>query len=157
MKNRTFNSLQNSSIFKILTIFFVTIHYNWFWSKKFAYINEILEKNGLPDFYEAVAPKFGRANSQNFGGCWRSDFWIFSKIISIDPLSRSWNNSFYSWSLFCFLLITEGVQSRLQRNSSFAFRNHLFGTPSIFEINYSSIKLLISIKSNIIDSVDSYH
>ncbi len=50
----------------------------------------------------------------------------------------------YSWSLFCFLLITEGVQSRLQRNSSFAFRNHLFGIPTIFEKNFKC--------SNIIES-----
>ena len=32
------------------------------------------KKNHLAGFYEAVAPNFGRANSQNFGGCWRSDF-----------------------------------------------------------------------------------
>ena len=44
----------------------------------------------------------------------------------------------YSWSLFCFLLITEGVQSRLQRNSSFAFRNLLFGIPTISEKNVNS-------------------
>ena len=44
----------------------------------------------------------------------------------------------YSWSLFCFRLITEGVQSRLQRNSRFAFQNHLFGIPTIFEKNFSS-------------------
>ena len=43
---------------------------------------------------------------------------------------------FYSWSLFCFLLIMEGVQSRLQRNSSFVFRNHLFGITTIFEKNF---------------------
>ena len=47
---------------------------------------------------------------------------------------------YYSWSLFCFLLITEGVQSRLQRNSRFAFRNHLFGIPTIFEKNFSAEK-----------------
>ena len=56
--------------------------------------NTVFTKNCLPEFYEAAAPKFGRANSQNFGGYWRSDFWIFKKSICIDPLSRSWNNSF---------------------------------------------------------------
>ena len=44
---------------------------------------------------------------------------------------------FYSWSLFCFLLITDGVQIRLQRNNSLAFRNHLFGIPTILEKNFS--------------------
>ena len=37
---------------------------------------------------------------------------------------------------FWLWLITEGAPSRLQWNSSFAFGNHLFGIPSIFEINY---------------------
>ena len=30
----------------------------------------------------------------NFGGSWRSDFWIFPKIFSIDLLHRSWNGSY---------------------------------------------------------------
>ena len=30
--------------FRILTIFFVTNHYNWFWSTKFAYRNQISQK-----------------------------------------------------------------------------------------------------------------
>ena len=42
----------------------------------------------------------------------------------------------YSWSLFWFLLITEGAPSRLQRNSSFAFRNHSFRIPTFFEMNF---------------------
>ena len=45
--------------------------------------------------------------------------------------------TYYSWSLFWFLLITEGAPSRLQWNSSFAFGNHLFGIPTIFEKNFS--------------------
>ena len=43
----------------------------------------------------------------------------------------------YSWSLFWFLLITEGAPSRLLWSSNFACRNHLIGTPTIFEINFS--------------------
>ena len=43
---------------------------------------------------------------------------------------------FYSWSLFWFLLITEGAPSRLQRNSCVAFGNHLFGIPTIFVKNF---------------------
>ena len=50
----------------------------------------------------------------------------------------------WHWSLFCFLLITEGEQSRLQRNSSLAFRNHLFGIPTIFEKNFSFTSSFIS-------------
>ena len=42
---------------------------------------------------------------------------------------KLWN---YSWSLFWFLLITEGALSRLQWNSSFALGNHLFGIQTIF-------------------------
>ena len=30
----------------------------------------------------------------NFGGSWRSDFWIFPKNFSIDLLHRSWNGSY---------------------------------------------------------------
>ena len=52
-------------------------------------------------------------------------------------------NICYSWSLFCFLLITEGVQSRHQRNSSFAFRNHLFAIPTIFEKNFSNLYFVV--------------
>ena len=43
----------------------------------------------------------------------------------------------YSLSLFWLLLITEGAPSCLQRNSSVAFRNHLFGSPNILEMNFS--------------------
>ena len=43
----------------------------------------------------------------------------------------------YSWSLFWFLLITEGAPSRLQRNNCVAFGNHLFEIPTIFEKNFS--------------------
>ena len=46
--------------------------------------------------------------------------------------------SYYSWSLFWFLLITEGAPSRLQRNSSFTLGNHLFGISTIFEKNFST-------------------
>ena len=46
-------------------------------------------------------------------------------------------NKYYSWSLFWFLLITEGALSRLQRNSNFAKRNHLFEIPTIFEKNFN--------------------
>ena len=35
-----------------------------------------------------------------------------------------------------------GKYIRLQRNSSFAFRNHLFGIPTIFEKNFSMVKYL---------------
>ena len=43
---------------------------------------------------------------------------------------------YYSWSLFWFLLITEGAPSRLQWNSSSALGNRLFGIPTIFEKNF---------------------
>ena len=39
---------------------------------------------------------------------------------------------------FVFLLIMEGVQSRLKQNSSFAFHNHLFGIPTIFKKNINN-------------------
>ena len=52
-------------------------------------------KKKLSEFYEAVAPIFARAICLNFGGCWRSDFWIFPKNFSIDLLHRSWNGSYF--------------------------------------------------------------
>ena len=77
--------------FQILTIFFATHHHNWFWSTTFSYKTQIFSKNCLSEFYEAVAPNFGWVNCLNFGGCWRSNFWIFPKNNSIDLLSRSLN------------------------------------------------------------------
>ena len=40
--------------------------------------------------------------------------------------------------MFWLWLITQGAPSRLQQNSSFAFRNHWEKSSSIFEINYRS-------------------
>ena len=61
----------------------------------------------------------------------------------------------YSWSLFCFLLITEGVQRRLQRNSSLTFRKHLLGIPTIFEKNLSFWTLAIC-GHNFHDTLDRF-
>ena len=36
-----------------------------------------------------------KRNWLNFGGCWRSDFWIFQKNSSIDLLSKSWKASYF--------------------------------------------------------------
>ena len=52
-------------------------------------------KKKLLEFYEAVVPIFARAICLNFGGCWRSDFGIFSKNFSIDLLHRSWNGTYF--------------------------------------------------------------
>ena len=43
--------------------------------------------------FEKIMSKW--LNYLNFGGCWRSDFWIFPKKISIDLLSRSWNAKYF--------------------------------------------------------------
>ena len=60
-------------------------------------------------------------------------------------VSTTWSTTkyykYYSWSLFWLLVITEGATSRLRRNSSVAFSNHLFGSPNIFEMNFSCLNL----------------
>ena len=66
---------------------------------------------------------------------------------------ENWYIHIYSWSVFWFLLITEGVPSRLRRNSSFAFRNHLFGILTIFETNF---RIENRVRSKMIDRVIKY-
>ena len=52
--------------------------------------------------------------------------------------------------MFWLWLITEGAPSRLQQNSSLAFRNHLIGSPSIFEINYRTVQICRICCNNIV-------
>ena len=46
-------------------------------------------------------------NCLNFGGSWRSDFWIFPKNFSIDLLHRSWNSS------YCYFFLNRGCSQSL--------------------------------------------
>ena len=82
--------------------------------------------------------------SQSTYSCEESitEFWIkLSLPSSTSPNWFPWTWwKHYSWSLFWFLLITEGAPSRLQRNSSVAFHNHSFVIPTIFEKDFRRIQ-----------------